>query len=97
MTATATATITNEAGIHCRPSTHILKTLASCPCDVLIRKPGEGESDLTSMLSLMMLGLTCGTEVEVEASGRDEEEWCQKVVGLLETEYDFPDAGGGGS
>lgn len=96
MTASATAIIQNEAGIHCRPSTHILKATAECPAEVIIRKPGEGESDLTSMLSLMMLGLTCETEVEVEVTGPDEELWCQKIVELLETEYDFPDAGGNG-
>lgn len=96
MTAQATALIKNEAGIHCRPSTHILKALVDCPASVKIIKAGEGESDLSSMLSLMMLGLTCGSEVLVEVSGPDEEIWCRKVVDLLETVYDFPDAGSGG-
>lgn len=96
MTAHATATIKNEAGIHCRPSTHIVKSIQKCPAEVRIVKPGEGESDLTSMLSLMMLGLTCGTEVQVEVTGPEEEDWCRRVVELLETEYDFPDAGGAG-
>jgi phosphocarrier protein len=96
MTAHATATIRNEAGIHCRPSTHIVKTLQDCPAEVRIIKTGEGESDLRSMLSLMMLGLTCDSEVEVEVNGPEEEEWCRKVVELLEKEYDFPNAGGGG-
>jgi phosphotransferase system HPr (HPr) family protein len=96
MTVQATALIKNEAGIHCRPSTHILKTMQDCPAQVTIVKAGEGESDLSSMLSLMILGLTCGTEVLVEVSGTDEQIWCDKVVELLETEYDFPDAGGAG-
>jgi len=92
MTAHATATIHNEAGIHCRPSTHILKAMKDCPARVQIHKEGGDSSDLSSMLSLMMLGLTCNTDVEVEVSGPDEEIWCQKVVELLETVYDFPDA-----
>ena len=96
MTAHATATIKNGAGIHCRPSTHIIKTLQDCPAEVKIIKPGEGESDLKSMLSLMMLALTCDTEVDVEVSGPEEDDWCRKVVELLETEYDFPDAGSAG-
>lgn len=50
----------------------------------------SGESDLRSMLSLMMLGLTQGTEVEVEVDGPDEQAQLEKVVGLLEYEYDFP-------
>jgi len=96
MTARATATILNEAGIHCRPSTHILKEFTGCPARVRVIKPGEGESDLASMLSLMMLGLTCGTRVEVEVTGEDEEIWCGKLVEMLEFEYDFPNAGSGG-
>lgn len=96
MTAQATARIHNEAGIHCRPSTHILKSIAGCPARIRLLKPGESECDLTSMLSLMMLGLTCGSEVLVEVTGPDEEMWCRKVVDLLETVYDFPDAGTGG-
>lgn len=90
MTAHASAEIKNEAGIHCRPSTHIVKTMMGCPASVrVIREDGE-ESDLESMLTLMMLALTHGTTVDVEVTGEDEDHWCEEVVKLLETEYDFP-------
>jgi len=89
MVARGTATIHNEAGIHCRPSTHILKTVQGYPGRMKV-SCSEGESDLSSMLGLMMLSLTCGSVVEVEVEGPDEEAHLQKLIELLETEYDFP-------
>lgn len=83
------ATIRNEAGIHCRPSAHIVKELRDYTGRMCVRHEDE-ESDLKSMLSLMMLALTCGTTVEVEVQGPDEEEMLRKIIGLLEFEYDFP-------
>jgi phosphotransferase system HPr (HPr) family protein len=83
------ATIRNEAGIHCRPSTHIIKSVKDYPGEMKVRC-AEGESDLRSMLGLMMLGLTCGSQVEVEVEGPDEQSELQRVIDLLETEYDFP-------
>ncbi len=83
------AKIQNEAGIHCRPSAHIVKSVADYPGEMRVWNE-EGESDLRSMLSLMMMALTCGTEVDVEVSGDDEAAHLEKVIGLLETVYDFP-------
>jgi phosphotransferase system HPr (HPr) family protein len=89
MVARGSATIHNEAGIHCRPSTHILKAVQGYPGRMRVSCK-EGDSDLTSMLGLMMLSLTCGTQVEVEVEGPDEEAQLRKLIELLETEYDFP-------
>ncbi len=90
MVATAKAVIQNEAGIHCRPSAHIVKSVASYPGEIRVMHATEGESDLKSMLSLMMLGLTCGSEVKVEVTGPGEVEQLRAVVALLEHHYDFP-------
>ena len=89
MPATGHATIRNEAGIHCRPSTHIIKNVEGYEGVMSVRAE-SGESDLRSMLSLMMLGLTQGTPVEVEVAGPDEQEQLAKIIGMLEFEYDFP-------
>jgi phosphotransferase system HPr (HPr) family protein len=89
MSVSGTATIQNEAGIHCRPSTHIIKSVESYAGSIRVRAE-SGESDLRSMLSLMMLGLTQGTRVQVEVEGPDEEKQLADVIGMLETEYDFP-------
>jgi phosphocarrier protein HPr len=83
------AKIQNEAGIHCRPSAHIIKAVQNYPGKMRVWNE-DGESDLRSMLSLMMMAMTCGTEVNVEVDGQHEAEQLEKVIGLLETVYDFP-------
>ncbi|MCC5846189.1 MAG: HPr family phosphocarrier protein [Verrucomicrobia bacterium] len=83
------AVIQNEAGIHCRPSAHIVKSVQGYAGKMRVWNE-DGESDLRSMLSLMMMALTCGTEVNVEVSGPDESAQLETVTGLLETIYDFP-------
>lgn len=86
----ATAEIKNEAGIHCRPSTHIIKEVSAYPGEQLVTGADGQSSDLRSMLSLMMLALTHGSEVELEVDGPDEEAHLQKLVDLFEYRYDFP-------
>jgi len=92
MTAYGHATIYNEAGIHCRPSSHIIKTVQGYSGRMRVRHTENGECDLSSMLDVMMMALTCGSEVEIEVEGPDEESQMAKVIELFETHYDFPDA-----
>ena len=84
----------NEAGIHCRPSTHIIKTTQGYPGRIRVVHAQNGECNLSSMLDLMMLGLTCGSEVDIEVEGPDEADKLAEVKTLFEKIYDFPNAGG---
>lgn len=93
MTAKGHAKILNEAGIHCRPSTHIIKTMQGYSGRIRVIHAQNGECDLSSMLDLMMLGLTCGSEVDIEVDGPDEADKLTEVAGLFEKIYDFPNAG----
>ena len=85
-----TATIKNEAGIHCRPSAHIVKHVADFDGDMKVTNPDGESSDLRTMLSLMMLALTHGSVVRLETSGPGADEQLSKLVELFEFEYDFP-------
>lgn len=89
MVAHGRAKIKNEAGIHCRPSAHIVKEVKGYRGEITVSHEGE-ESDLRSMLSLMMLALVQGAEVDVTVDGPKEEAQLRKVIDLLEYEYDFP-------
>lgn len=93
MTVKGKATVKNEAGIHCRPSTHIIKSVQDYPGRIRVVHPLNGECNLTSMLDLMIMGLTCGSSVEIEVEGPEEERQLAKIVELFEHVYDFPDAG----
>ncbi len=84
-----TATIRNEAGMHCRPSAAIAKELSTFRARVqVIARAGVAETG--SMMSLLALGLEKGSRVTVRAEGRDEKAAADKAVELLETEFDFP-------
>ena len=83
------ATVMNGQGIHCRPSAVIIKEVAGYPGKVLVVCE-RGDSDLRSVMDLLKLGLTPGSQVSISVTGPDEEEYCQKVVDLFQKHYDFP-------
>ncbi len=85
-------TVKNDDGIHCRPSSEIIATANQfSDCALRISTP-KGESDLSSIMSLIVLGLAKGDSVTVRAEGPREAEACEKIASLFEFNFDFPDA-----
>ena len=85
----ANAVVKNEAGIHCRPSA-ILVTEGSAYSGEILVSAEAGTCTLTSALELIMLGLEVNTPVTIQVTGPDEEAFCNKLVDLFETRFDFP-------
>lgn len=85
-----TVTINNAAGIHCRPSSVILSEVQKYPDNQFLVKSDNGESDLSSILGLLGLGLQQGNQVSLSVSGPNEEEVCETLAELFEKEFDFP-------
>lgn len=83
------ATIKNEAGIHCRPSAILVKEGSSYDGEILITAP-SGTCNLTSALECIMLGMEQGTEIAIQVTGPDEEAYAKKLADLFETHFDFP-------
>ena len=82
--------VENEAGIHCRPSSEILmKRQEFSDCNIRVISD-KGEADLSSILSLLGLGLGKGDKVTIEAEGRDEEIACKTIADLFAYHFDFP-------
>ncbi len=84
-----TATIRNEAGIHCRPSAILIKEGMAYAGKILITAE-SGTCTLTSALECIMLGLEKGAKVTIEVTGPNEEEFGKKLAELFETHFDFP-------
>lgn len=84
--------IHNKAGIHCRPSSVILTAIKTDYPDTnfTITKEDNPPVELTSILSLISLGLHCGNEALLTVDGPKEEEACARIAGLFENEFDFP-------
>ena len=91
---TGQAVIKNSAGIHCRPSSVILKSIQGYEGDMKLEAHGE-QVVLKSIMDLLGLGLCCGTQIVLSVSGPGEEAVLAELKILFETEYDFPNAQGG--
>jgi len=87
---TRTVVIKNKAGIHCRPSSCIMMKASEFPGCVFKVKTTKGISDLSSILSLISLGLQYGDEAVISASGTNAEKACEEIAKTFETEFDFP-------
>lgn len=82
--------VENTAGIHCRPSSRIMqKVLEYQECTFFI-KSTKGETDLSSILELISLGLEKGDEVIISVDGKDEEKVCYEIAELFSFNFDFP-------
>ena len=85
-------TIRNKAGIHCRPSSVILNTITKEFPDHRFKVISDGvPTELNSILALISLGLSCGTQVVLQVEGADEEKAVQRIGDLFEYEFDFPE------
>ena len=85
-------TIRNKAGIHCRPSSVILNTITKeFPNNRFEVVLGGVVTELNSILALISLGLSCGTQAVLQVEGDDEEKAIKRVGDLFEYEFDFPE------
>jgi phosphocarrier protein HPr len=85
-----TVKVRNEAGIHCRPSSRIMQKVLEYPDCTFNLETSKGSADLSSILSLMSLGLQKGDKVTIKVEGPNNEIVCDEIANLLEYEFDFP-------
>lgn len=62
--------IVNRYGLHARPATDFAQAAARFLCDVRVRFD-DGDADGKSVMELMMLAATHGTEIELVCTGDD--------------------------
>lgn len=84
-----TATIQNTQGIHCRPSAVIIKEAAGYTGTICVTNHAHS-CNLQSVMELLTLGLHKGAQITIQVSGPQEAEFCQRLVTLFETHFDFP-------
>ncbi|MEW6351542.1 MAG: HPr family phosphocarrier protein [Thermodesulfobacteriota bacterium] len=78
-------TVTTELGLHARVATSIARKLQNFVCEVTLVKDGM-EADARSVLGLLLLAATPGSEVTVRAEGPDSQEAITEITRLLEDE-----------
>ena len=82
-----TITIVNKLGLHARAAAKLVTTATPFQSGVKIRK-GEREVDGKSIMSVMLLAASKGTDVEVIAEGPDEQEAVDAVCALIDNKFD---------
>ncbi|TWU62380.1 MULTISPECIES: HPr family phosphocarrier protein [Crateriforma] len=82
-----TVTVVNPQGLHARPADMIVRAANKYTCNILIGKSGE-LVDCKSILSLLTLGATQGTELSISAQGDDAAAAIQEISALFENGFE---------
>lgn len=80
-------TIQNRLGLHARPAMALVDVVNRYKARVTIRKD-EQVVDAKSIMQVMMLAATQGTELELEATGPDAPELIDEVSELVSRKFD---------
>ena len=79
-----TMLIHNPSGVHARPAALFAKTAKQYQSSIKIHINGKAVNG-KSMVALLSAGITCGTKIELEADGVDEENALIKLVDFVES------------
>lgn len=76
-------TVRQEYGLHARPAAVFVRLARNFNANIILEKDGE-RVDGKSIMGVMMLAVSRGETVYVEANGPDEKEACEQLRAFLE-------------
>ncbi len=79
-------TVTNDRGLHTRPSTELVKCATSFKSHVTLIY-GKLSVNAKSLLGILMLSAARGAKVTVEAVGEDAEEAVRSILELVSKKF----------
>jgi phosphocarrier protein len=80
-------TVANRAGIHARPSALLVQTTKNFSSNIYIEK-GTDRINAKSIMGIITLGASYGTELRIIAEGEDEETAVETLVKLFESKFE---------
>jgi phosphocarrier protein len=87
-TASAVVTISNRLGLHARPAMLFVQTASTWQSDITVRRTDQQETvDGKSIMQMMMLAATQGTDLEVCAKGDDADQAVKDLVALVKSNF----------
>lgn len=86
-----TVTVGSQTGLHARPAKLFVQAATRQPVKVRIQA-GDREVDARSMLGVLSLGVTHGTEVTLRAEGEQADAVLDELAVLLTSDLDAEDA-----
>lgn len=81
-----TVKIINALGLHARAAAKLVGVAGHYCCHIELVKD-EKHVNAKSIMSVMMLAATQGTELEIITDGEDEEKAMQELVALIENRF----------
>ena len=89
MAMSAHVKISNRLGMHARPAMILAETAQGFDSEITVRRTDQDDSvDAKSIMQLMMLAATEGTELEIKADGHDAEQAVQRLIELIKSGFD---------
>ncbi|MHC4107168.1 MAG: HPr family phosphocarrier protein [Planctomycetota bacterium] len=81
-------TIKNKLGLHARPAMMFVETASKYQAEVSVCRTDQSEPvDGRSIMQMMMLAATQGTELEISATGEDAEDAVEALVELVKSSF----------
>ena len=85
----ARTVIRNSLGLHARPAMAFVELANAHACDVTVRRAdGDEEVDGKSIMQMLLLAATAGTELEIACDGVDEGAAVAALVRLVDSGFD---------
>jgi len=82
-----TVTVINRAGIHARPSAILVQATKNFKSNIYMEKNND-RINAKSIMGIITLGASYGTELKIIADGEDEEEAVDAIVRLFESKFE---------
>ena len=77
-------TVQNKQGVHARPASMLVQKANGFKSAITIKRTDNGKSaNAKSILTIMSLGITKGTEVALQADGPDEADAIKALVTFI--------------
>ncbi|MEE8058909.1 MAG: HPr family phosphocarrier protein [Pseudomonadales bacterium] len=80
-------TIINKLGLHARAASKFITTASTFGCDIKAGKDGQ-MIDGKSIMSIMMLAASQGTELDLQFDGHDEQLAMEAIISLINNRFE---------
>jgi phosphocarrier protein len=79
--------IANRAGIHARPAAVLVQVSKDFKANIYLEK-GNDRINAKSIMGILTLAATYGTELKLIAEGEDEQEAVEAIANLFESKFE---------
>lgn len=78
--------VQNQVGLHARPATFFIQKANEFKSNIWVEKD-ERKVSAKSLLGVLSLGITRGTNIKIVAEGSDEEDAVKALVELISSDF----------